>query len=184
MVNGRPLSERLGAMGVRADVHRLQHRLPADACDRPAGHAAPRLDLSRGDRLGPLNLISTDPGSIILAAGILLFVIDVLRRLRITIVRSSSIPGMPGTLEWLPADVYSTPQRARRGEPEPLWDDPKLSAHVEAGRYLLPTAPTHGREVLATTPIDGKPDYLIRTSGNGWRHVIAAVFVARPASCC
>ena len=35
-----------------ADVRRLQRRLLPDAPDRPARHAAPRLHLSRGDRLG------------------------------------------------------------------------------------------------------------------------------------
>ena len=36
LVTGRMLSERLGALGVLADVHRLQRRLPADAPHRPA----------------------------------------------------------------------------------------------------------------------------------------------------
>ena len=50
-MTGRMLDERLGEM-VLGDVRRLQPRLPADAPDRAAGHAAAHLHLSPRDGLG------------------------------------------------------------------------------------------------------------------------------------
>jgi cytochrome c oxidase subunit I+III len=123
-----------------------------------------------------LNLLST-VGSFMIAAGALLFVIDLVRRLR---------PGEPtpenpwnaGTLEWLVTDVYSTRTIPHVTSREPLWDQPNLYADVEAGRYYLPGAPTGGRETIVTSPIEGEPQYVIRMIGPGWAHFFAAVFTA------
>ena len=51
-ITGRLLSERLGRVGVRAVLRRLQPDVLPDAHPRPARHAAPRLHLSGGDGLG------------------------------------------------------------------------------------------------------------------------------------
>ncbi len=45
MISRRPLSERLGQVGLLADVRRHARHLPADAPDRADGHAAARLHL-------------------------------------------------------------------------------------------------------------------------------------------
>ncbi len=123
-----------------------------------------------------LNMISTI-GAFVLGAGVLLFVIDLVRRFRPG-EREDQNPWGAGTLEWLPADVYSTRSIPRVASREPLWDQPGLAKDVEAGRYYLPDAPTGGRETIVTTPVEAEPEYIIRMPGNGWAHVWAAVFTA------
>jgi cytochrome c oxidase subunit I+III len=123
-----------------------------------------------------LNMISTI-GAFVLAAGVLLFVIDLLRCFRPG-PRAEENPWGAGTLEWLPADVYSTRSIPHVSSREPLWDQPDLARDVEAGRYYLPNAPTGGRETIVTTPVEAEPEYIIRMPGNGWAHVWAAIFTA------
>lgn len=123
-----------------------------------------------------VNMISTI-GAFILAAGVALFVLDLLIRFR---PRGGSLgnPWHAGTLEWLPNDVYSTRSIPRIQSREPLWDQPNLSADVEAGRYFLPNAPTGGRETIVTSPIEAEPQYVIQMPGPSWTHFFAAVFTA------
>ncbi|HET6389206.1 cytochrome c oxidase subunit I [Hyphomicrobium sp.] len=126
---------------------------------------------------GTLNMIST-VGSVAVAAGVLLVCYDLLRRYRITSKETIGNIWNAGTLEWLPNDTYgsrSTPIVTSR---YPLWNDPKLAQDVEAGRYYLPGNPTGGRETLATSAIDGEPEFVMRLPKPGWPHVLAAVFVA------
>ena len=122
------------------------------------------------------NMIST-VGAFVLAAGILLFVVDLVRRLRPG-PRAIDNPWDAGTLEWLPAGVYSIRSIPQVVSREPLWDQPTLASDVEAGRYFLPDAPTGERETIATTPVEGHPAYILRLAGPGWAHVVAAVFMA------
>ncbi|HEY7764302.1 MAG TPA: cytochrome c oxidase subunit I, partial [Aestuariivirgaceae bacterium] len=73
---------------------------------------------------GGLNALSTI-GAYILAAGILLFLIDLAFKFR----RTFGVAGNPwkaGTLEWLPSDVYSTRSIPHVASREPLWDQPRL----------------------------------------------------------
>jgi cytochrome c oxidase subunit I+III len=90
-----------------------------------------------------LNLTSTI-GAFVLAAGVLIFVIDLILRFR----PSNSSPRNPwnaGTLEWIPADVYSTRSIPHVTSREPLWDRPTLAEEVERGHHYLPNAPTGRR---------------------------------------
>mgnify|MGYP001195942857 CR=1 FL=1 len=124
----------------------------------------------------PYNLISTI-GSYVLAIGVAIFVVDLLRTLR----RKPGVAQNPwdaGTLEWLPNDVYSTRSIPHITSRDPLWEQPGLAAQVEAGQHYLPNAPTHSRETLVTSAIEAKPEYVIRMPGPGWAHVLAAVFTA------
>lgn len=122
-----------------------------------------------------LNMIST-VGAFILAAGVLIFVIDVARRFRPG--RAGGNPWQAGTLEWLPNDVYSTRSIPHIISREPLWDQPNLAADVQAGHHYLPNAPTGGRETLVTSPIEAKPEYVIQMPGPSWTHFIAALGTA------
>ncbi|WP_225766876.1 cytochrome c oxidase subunit I [Inquilinus sp. Marseille-Q2685] len=126
-----------------------------------------------------LNLVSTI-GAYVLAAGVLLFLIDLCRNLRPS-VGASGGPDNPwgaGTLEWLPNDVYSTRSIPLVTSREPLWDQPDLPEDVKEGRHFLPNAPTGGRETIVTSAVEGRPQYVIRMPGPGFAHVIAAVFTA------
>jgi cytochrome c oxidase subunit I+III len=123
-----------------------------------------------------LNMVSTI-GAFVLAAGVLLFVIDLFLRLRPG-GQGQENPWGAGTLEWLPTDVYSTRSIPHVASREPLWDQPNLSTDVEAGAYYLPNAPTGGRETIVTSPIEGEPQYVIRMVGPSWSHFFAAAFTA------
>lgn len=124
-----------------------------------------------------LNMIST-VGAYVLAAGVALFVFDLFRRFRPTFADSVDNPWGAGTLEWLPTDTYSTRSIPYVKSREPLWDQPELAREVEEGRHFLPGAPTGGRETIVTSPIDARPQYVIRMPGPGWMPLLAAVGMA------
>lgn len=126
---------------------------------------------------GTLNLISTI-GAAVFATGVLLVVIDLLRRYRITSRDTIGNVWNAGTLEWLPNDVYGTRSIPIATSRYPFWNDPNLGKDVEAGRYYLPGNPTGGRETLATSAIDAEPEFVMRLPMPGWAHVCAALFVA------
>lgn len=125
---------------------------------------------------GPLNMIST-VGAYMIAAGVLVFLVDLAKNFRPFRARSGN-PWNAGTLEWLPGGNYQTRSIPIVTSREPLWDEPNLAADVEAGRYYLPGAPTGSRETIVTSPVDARPQYLLRMPGPSWPPVLAAVFTA------
>src|SRR5687768_2059966 len=124
-----------------------------------------------------LNLIST-AGAFIMASGVLVFIIDLVRNFRFSQQGVSENPWNAGTLEFLPSDVYSTRSIPHVTSRDPLWDQPNLAQQVREGLHYLPNAPTGGRETLITSVIEAKPQYVIQMPGPGWAHVAAAVFTA------
>ncbi|WP_448140549.1 cbb3-type cytochrome c oxidase subunit I [Sphingopyxis fribergensis] len=124
------------------------------------------------------NLISTI-GAFMLAAGVLLFLIDLARNFRLA-------PGGGnagnvydgGTLEWLPSELYSTRSIPVVRSREPLRDDPKLADDVAAGRYFLPGPATGLRETIVTSPLLAEPQYLQIMPGPSAWPFAAAVFTA------
>jgi cytochrome c oxidase subunit I+III len=123
-----------------------------------------------------LNMVST-VGAYVLAAGVLVFLIDLVLNFRPG-GRGSENPWGAGTLEWLPNDVYSTRSIPLVTSREPLWDRPSLPDEVRGGHHFLPDAPTGGRETIVTSAVEGRPEYVIQMPGNGWPPFIAAVFTA------
>ena len=124
-----------------------------------------------------LNLIST-VGAFMLAAGVLVFLLDLVQNLRPTLSDQAGDVWGAGTLEWLDNDAYASRSIPHVLSREPLWDQPGLREDVEAGRYYLPGAPTGRRETIVTSPIEAEPQYLARLPGPGWTPVLAAVFTA------
>ncbi len=122
------------------------------------------------------NLVSTI-GAYMIAAGVLVFIIDLIRNFRIG-ESSNPNPWDAGTLEFLPQDVYSTRSIPKVDSLYPLWDRPELAEEVEAGAHYLPDAPTGGRETIVTSPISATPQYVVQMPGPGWMHFFAAVFTA------
>jgi cytochrome c oxidase subunit I+III len=122
-----------------------------------------------------LNLVSTI-GAYMLAAGVLLFVVDLVRCFRPG--QGPENPWGAGTLEWLPNDVYSTRSIPLVTSREPLWDQPGLPEQVREGSHFLPGAPTGGRETIVTSPVEAIPQYIIQMPGAGWSPLLAAVFTA------
>jgi len=124
-----------------------------------------------------LNLVST-LGAFLIAAGVLLFIVDVARRFRLSFENHAGNVWNAGTLEWLPNGYYANRSIPIVTSREPLWDQPNLAKDVEAGRYYLPGAPTGGRETLITSAIDAKPQWILQMPYYGWAPVTAALFTA------
>jgi len=123
-----------------------------------------------------LNLISTI-GAFIIAAGFLIFLIDLLRPGKAKLAHRN--PWRAGTLEWTDTvtgedwGVRSIPYVTSR---YPLWDQPKLVERMDAGRYYLPDAEEGLRETMVTSVIDGRPVQVQRVTGDAWITLWAAVF--------
>ncbi len=123
------------------------------------------------------NMIST-VGAFILAAGVVVFLVDLARNFRFTTNDDAGNVYGGGTLEWLPTGLYSTRSIPVVRSRYPLWDDPNLCKDVEEGRYLLPNAPTGYRETIITSPIRAEPEYLQIMPGPSVWPLAAAVFTA------
>ncbi|MDQ3145239.1 MAG: cbb3-type cytochrome c oxidase subunit I, partial [Pseudomonadota bacterium] len=123
------------------------------------------------------NMIST-VGAFTLAAGVLLFVIDLIRNFRFAVDDDAGNVYGGGTLEWLPTGLYSVRSIPVVHSREPLWDDPNLADDVEHGRYFLPNSATGHRESLITSPLRAEPQYLQIMPGPSVWPFAAAIFTA------
>ena len=130
-----------------------------------------------GMGLDDYNMVSTI-GAFMIAAGVGLFLLDLARNFRLASEDNAGNVWNAGTLEWLPNGNYATHSIPYVESRDPLWDRPKLSKEVEDGAWYLPGNPTGGREALVTSPIDGRPQYILQIPGPGWAHLLAAVFTA------
>lgn len=124
-----------------------------------------------------LNLVST-LGAFIIAAGVLLFVVDLARKFRFSAEESAGNVYGGGTLEWLPTGLYSTRSIPLVRSRDPLWDDPDLARRVDEGRYFLPGSATGLRETLITSPVNAEPQYLQIMPGPSAWPLAAAVGTA------
>jgi cytochrome c oxidase subunit I+III len=124
-----------------------------------------------------LNLAST-VGAFMLALGVLLFLFDLARSFRMASEDNAGNIWNAGTLEWLPNGNYSSRSIPLVTSRDPLWEQPNLAQQVEDGHHYLPNAPTGGRETIITSPVDGRPQYLMRMPTPGWPPLIAAVGTA------
>jgi cytochrome c oxidase subunit I+III len=124
-----------------------------------------------------LNLIST-VGAFLLAAGVLLFLIDLALRFRPSTGDNAGNIWKAGTLEWLPNDTYATRSIPIVNSLDPIWDQPNLPQDVEEGRFYLPNTATGRRETIVTSPILAEPQYVVQMPGPSWPTVLAALFTA------
>lgn len=123
------------------------------------------------------NMIST-VGAFMLAAGVLVFLIDIARNFRFTIDDDAGNVYGGGTLEWLPTGLYSARSIPVVSSRYPLWDDPNLADDVRQGRYFLPGAATGQRETLITTPLRAEPEYVQILPGPSVWPLLSAIFTA------
>lgn len=123
------------------------------------------------------NLVST-VGAFTIAAGVLVFLVDAARNFRFTVEGGAGNVYGGGTLEWLPAGLYSARSIPVVRSREPLWDDPDLPRDVAEGRYFLPGAATGRRETLITSPLRAEPQYLQIMPGPSAWPLLAAIFTA------
>jgi len=181
MVNGQQLSERVGRW-----VFWLNF-VGVHVCFLPM-HLSGLMGMPRrvdtylpGRSMEVPNLIST-VGAFIMAAGVLLFLIDA--------IRCYSRQGMGGgggnarnvhhggTLEWLSTGNYGIRSIPVVSSLEPLWADARLRENVEAGRYFLPGTTTGARETLITSSSRAEPQYVQIMPGPAWSPLLAALFTA------
>ena len=139
----------------------------------------PRRVYTYGAGLGwdNLNMLST-VGAFLIAAGVAVFTMDVLRNWRFAITEAAGNVWNAGTLEWLPTGAYSVRSIPIVTSREPLWDQPDLVANVDAGRYFLPGTATGRRETLLTSAVYARPEYLLQLPGPGWSPLLAAAGTA------
>ncbi len=123
------------------------------------------------------NLISTI-GAFVMAAGVLLFLIDCARNFRFTTGTSAGDQLGAGTMEWLPGGQYSVRSIPIVKDRYPLWSDPNLARDVEEGRYLLPGTITGGRETIITSTLRAEPLYLQQIPSPSVWPLAAAIFTA------
>ncbi len=123
------------------------------------------------------NLLST-VGAFILAAGVLVFLVDLARNFRFTVNDDAGNVYGGGTLEWLPTGLYSVRSIPVVHSREPMWDDPDLAEDVEQGRYFLPNSATGHRETIVTSPLRAEPEYLQIMPGPSSWPLLAAIFTA------
>jgi cytochrome c oxidase subunit I+III len=122
------------------------------------------------------NLVSS-VGSVLIAAGVALFLVDVCRHLRLA-DKIDVNPWDAGTLEWLPLGHYGARSIPLVESREPLWDRPSLRDEVDRGEHLLPGTATGRRETLVTTWALARPEYVAILPGPGWPPVLAAIGTA------
>jgi cytochrome c oxidase subunit I+III len=127
-----------------------------------------------------LNLLST-LGSYILAAGVLLFVVDFVRHRRVG-PHAGRNPWGAGTLEWLYPlpnpnfNFHAIPTIRSR---EPLWDQPELTdRRAERVEGLLRGTADNRRETIGCDPITGAPIQIARLPHPTWIPLIAALGLA------
>ena len=127
-----------------------------------------------------LNLLST-VGAFILAAGILVFIIDFFRHQR-TGKPAGRDPWRAATLEWLyppRAPGYNFRAIPEIKSRQPLWDQPELTrgdpAEIEGA---LREARDHRRETIGCDPVSGEPIQILRLPHPTWFPLISAVGLA------
>ncbi|MDQ8020822.1 MAG: cbb3-type cytochrome c oxidase subunit I, partial [Moraxellaceae bacterium] len=134
----------------------------------------PRRIYTYADGLGwnTLNLLST-MGAFVLAAGVLVFVVDLIR-ICVRPRQEHDNPWGAPTLEWLPMDSYSTRSIPEVGSRYPLWDQEGLAGQVDRGEHWLPGTVTGFRETLVITPLTTRPHHLAILPGDSWLPFLAA----------
>ena len=178
MVSRRPLSERLakwifGLMFAGMNIAFLpMHLAGLQGMPRRVYTYLP------GQGLELANLVST-VGAFLLAAGVLLFLIDLARNFRLAVGNGNAgnVHG-GGTLEWLPNELFAARSIPVVTSREPLWDDPELPDDVARGRYFLPGSATGHRETIVTSPLLAEPQYLQIMPGPSPWPLAAGVFTA------
>jgi cytochrome c oxidase subunit I+III len=123
-----------------------------------------------------LNLASTI-GAFILAAGIGVVAVDVLRPKKKQPLAARN-PWNAGTLEWvqeMPGEDWGIRSIPEIDSRYPLWDQPNFLRDIDEGRFYLPDAEEGRRETIVTSAIDARPLQCQRLPGNTSMTIVAAL---------
>jgi len=136
----------------------------------------PRRIYTYPDGMGwdTLNMITT-VGSFLLAVGILLFVVNVVKSLKSGVLAGAN-PWDAHTLEWSvpsPPPPYNFAVIPTIASRHPLWEDrlgePARSS-INRGMLL-----DEGKETIATTPLDAEPDMVLEMPEDSYAPFLSAV---------
>jgi cytochrome c oxidase subunit 1/cytochrome c oxidase subunit I+III len=122
-----------------------------------------------------LNMITTI-GAFILAFGILLFLINIAISLRSGALAGPN-PWNAPTLEWAtssPPPAYNFAVVPIVASRHPLWED-SLHETDERSSINSGLALDHGRETIATTPIDAEPDAILKMPDDSYAPLFLAL---------
>ncbi|QCF26875.1 cytochrome c oxidase subunit I [Hydrocarboniclastica marina] len=123
-----------------------------------------------------LNMVST-LGSYLLAAGVLVFIVNFVWHLRRGRPAGTN-PWDAHGLEWsgrtpvLPYNTRSTPKITSL---YPLWDQTELSERIQGAQEYLPKAEEGKREILGSSPVDAVPDHVMRLPHPTFTPLLAAI---------
>ena len=109
-----------------------------------------------GHGLETLNLVST-AGAFMLAAGVAVIVIDLIRNFRPTVSEMIGDIWQAGTLEWTGQAAYSTRSIPFVTSREPLWDQPALAKDIEE-KHALKLSALKGEAATAAKMLQGALD--------------------------
>ncbi|WP_426955787.1 cbb3-type cytochrome c oxidase subunit I [Muricoccus radiodurans] len=121
------------------------------------------------------NALSTVGAIVVLAGGVVL-IVDLVRNFRPQ--QGGDNAWGAGTLEWVPNYNHGIRSIPRVESRYPLWQNPRLSEEIEAGRHYLPGTLTGRREGLVVSPAEAEPQYVAVVPGAGWAHLVAALGTA------
>jgi cytochrome c oxidase subunit I+III len=177
LVNGKTLSEKLGRVAFWLIFIGFNVTFLPMHFTGLRGMARRVFTYPEGMGFDVLNLVSS-AGALILSAGFLIFVWDVIRPKGTQPDAGRNLWGA-GTLEWLqdmpgkPWGVRSIPEIDHR---YPLWDQPNFVRDVDEGRFYLPDAEEGRREMIVCSTIDAQPLQCLRVAGPTFITLFAALF--------
>ncbi len=127
-----------------------------------------------------LNMLST-VGGFLFAFGVGAFMLDLLLGWRHGVRAAQANPWQASTLEWslpVPPPNYNFAGVPAVASRDPLWDEPRLPKLIAFGERYLGIARDGAREMLGTSPLDGRPEQVIRLSNSSWWPLAAALATA------
>jgi len=121
----------------------------------------------------------TSAGSFVFAAGILIFLVNILISLKRGALATSN-PWDAPTLEWAtpsPPPAYNFAVIPFVASRHPLWEDRLYEgtarSNLEQGYLLM-----EGRETIGTTPLDAKPDIILKMPDDSYTPFFLGLFSA------
>ncbi|MGQ0764415.1 MAG: cytochrome c oxidase subunit I [Gemmatimonadota bacterium] len=125
------------------------------------------------------NLLSSI-GAAVLAAGVLVFLFDLLKPRR-NAAPPSRNPWKAGTLEWatpIPMNSWGIRSLPVVNSRYPLWEQQGVDDEIEEARGLLADSPGSRREMLVTSTVGARPEQLLELPGVSFLPLAAAALTA------
>jgi len=177
-MTGRMLDERLGRLGFWLTF--IGFNLAFLPMHLTGLRGMPRRVYTYGPDFGwnTLNML-TSVGAFVLALGILVFLVNVAVSLRRGTIAGPN-PWDAPTLEWAissPPPPYNFSVIPTIASRHPLWED-RLDENQTHSRIEQGLVLDHGRETIATSPVDAEPDAILKMPGDSFAPLLLALCLA------